>query len=66
MHKKGRESHDTGLKGEQNNGAKLTQSQVDEIRSRYAAGGITYQSLATEHGVTLKTIYRIIKRKLWA
>ena len=60
MREKGRHSH-----GETHAHAKLTEKQVDEIRARYAAGGILQRELALEYGVTEKHISRIINRGQW-
>ena len=46
-------------------GAKLTWDQVVEIRSRYAAGGITQVELGLEFGVGSGTISEIILGKVW-
>jgi predicted transcriptional regulator len=43
----------------------LTVVQVQEIRDRYAAGGISQQALADEYGVRQNTISRIVLRKVW-
>lgn len=45
--------------------AKLVRTQVQEIRERYAAGGITQEALAAEFGVTTLTIGNIVRRKTW-
>lgn len=42
---------------------RLTDAQVDEIRSRYAAGGIRHKDLAAEYGVSQALISMIINRK---
>jgi hypothetical protein len=54
------------LKGADNGNAKLTEEQVIEIRSRYAAGGVSQRKLGDEFGVAQQLISRIIRRKLWA
>lgn len=51
--------------GERNGHAKLTWEAVADIRSRYAAGGITQQRLADEYGVQQATISQIILGKKW-
>lgn len=56
------------LKGENNNApngekspkAKLTDEQVDQIRERYAQGGISHPTLAKQYGVNASHITRII------
>lgn len=40
--------------------AKLTPEQVEEIRSRYAAGGILQRDLAAEYGVSKCTVLMVI------
>jgi hypothetical protein len=52
--------------GEKHPGAKLKEPQVREIREKNATGDITSQQLATEYGVALSTIRRIITRKRWS
>lgn len=52
-------------KGEANGNAKLTESQVREIRKRYAGGGVTYRVLAKEYGIAWFTAASIIKRRNW-
>jgi len=46
-------------------GARLTAHQVKEIRERYAAGDSTQSSLASEYGVTQKTVSKIVNHKSW-
>ena len=48
------------------NTSKLTEFHANEIRGRYAVGGITYRELAAEYGVSAQTIANIIKRVTWA
>lgn len=57
--------HGTDLRGEQHPSAKLTESEVLEIRRRFAEGGVTRQALADEYGVTPRTIGYIISRRIW-
>ena len=45
--------------------AKVVDADVINIRSRYAAGGVTQQALADEYGVDQAEISRIVHRKLW-
>mgnify|MGYP003346091124 CR=1 FL=1 len=52
-------------KGEKHHKAKLTESQVMEIRKRYSTERISYAQLAFEYGVNYKTIYQIINFKVW-
>lgn len=46
-------------------GSKLTWSQVEEIRARYADGGITMTALASEFGVTKENVQCIVRLKTW-
>ena len=53
-------------KGEKHPFAKLTETQVREIRTRYANGGISHRKLAVEYGiVSLGAINSIISRQKW-
>jgi len=45
---------------------KVTARQVDEIRVRYAAGGVTQQALADEYGLTQSAISAIVRRRSWS
>lgn len=62
-----KQSLDTRLKkgGENHPRAALTWEQVDSIRTRYAAGGITYKELALEHGVKIAAIQFIVTYRTW-
>lgn len=51
--------------GENNPRAIVTESQVSEMRSRYAAGRATYNSLRKEYGIGKTTVSHIIKRTSW-
>lgn len=52
--------------GERNHASKVTADQVEEIRSRYASGGVTMLQLASEYGLSSKnTVHAIIRRKNW-
>jgi hypothetical protein len=53
-------------RGEKHGRARLTASQVIEIRRRYAAGGIFQYELAKEYGVSRQLIGFIVNRKLWS
>lgn len=55
-----------GLVGEKHNLAKLTESQVKEIRARKEAGTTSQKDMALEYGVTQSAISEIILRKSWA
>jgi hypothetical protein len=52
-------------KGEKHGNSKLTDTQVREIREKYANGFINKYQLALEYGVSDTTIRDIINRKLW-
>ncbi len=52
--------------GEQNASAKLRESDVREIRSRYDEGLASLATLATMHRVSLTSIRRIVRRELWS
>lgn len=52
-------------RGELHTSSKLTESQVIEIRSRYAAGGSTHRSLGEEYGLNHINIGQIVNRKSW-
>jgi len=47
--------------GETNGNAKLTQQQVDKIRT----SSLPNRTLANQHGVTIETIEKIKKGKTW-
>lgn len=47
--------------GERNGQAKLTNVQVEEIRRRYAAGGITQQVLADEYSISNQHVCKLVK-----
>ena len=53
-------------RGENNNLAKLKEEQVRSIRATYAAGGVSYNSLARQYKVCSDTIRQIVKRWIWA
>lgn len=60
-----REHPEVRAKGERNGGAKLKETQVKEIRHRFAQGDITKKQLAREYNVGESTVGRIIKRTHW-
>lgn len=71
---RGDNNHDSWLKGRHRGGggkgedganSKLTEKQVLEIRSRYAAGGVKEIELGNEFGVTQVMVSRIILRRAW-
>jgi hypothetical protein len=52
-------------RGEQHPAAKLDWAKVRDIRARYAVGGVTCQSLADEYGVSMHTVWDVIKMRYW-
>ena len=60
MVEKGRQS-----RGEEIGISKLTEDNVKEIRSRYAATSVSMAGLAKDYGVRRRTIKRAIRRKTW-
>jgi len=56
--------HGTAVKGENVFGAKLTERDVLDIRTRHSSGE-TYTSLGRKYGVYYTTISKIIERKTW-
>lgn len=54
-----------GPQGEHHHKAILTESDVKEIRQRYALGGVTHEQLGLEYGVHESTISRITLRLNW-
>lgn len=52
-------------RGEQASWAKLTEAQVREIRARYVPRKVTQDYLASEYGVSRRTIGMIIDRVNW-
>ncbi len=54
------------LRGSRHASSKLTEEIVLNIRSAYAAGGVTHQELGKRYGVHASTICKIIRRIMWA
>jgi hypothetical protein len=54
------------FRGERNGRAKLSENEIEAIRQRYAAGGVSQQVIADEYGVTQNLISKIILRQLWS
>lgn len=52
--------------GENNSQHKLTAEQVEAIRSRYAAGGISQQALADHYGLSQPSVSALLRRETWA
>ena len=55
-----------GTGGTRNGHAKLTETEVAEIRERRAAGGTTYTKLSNEFGIAISTVYKIVTGDTWA
>jgi hypothetical protein len=53
------------LRGEANR-SKLTENDVRQMRTLYAAGGITLDQLSAKFGVSGVTCHNIIRRRKWA
>jgi len=53
-------------RGENQGCSKLTETQVREIRTKYANGGVLQRELALEYGVSSPTISLIISRRNWS
>ena len=51
--------------GETHGQSKLTSDQVHQIRSSYAAGGVTQRQLSEVFGVDQTLISQIINKKIW-
>lgn len=54
-----------GQFGERHGMAIITESQVSEIRQRYAAGGISQTALGAEYGLSQTGISQIVMKKCW-
>lgn len=50
---------------EESGGSKLTRAQVDEIRQRYAAGGISQAALGRAFGVVQQEVSNIVRGQTW-
>lgn len=53
------------LRGEQQNGARLTEESVRAIRETYSLRSATQEELALQYGVAKRTISAVITRKTW-
>ena len=58
-------THGRTTTGERNRHAKLSQRQVDELRTRYAEGDVTYPELATEFNLAPNHVGKIIRKLVW-
>lgn len=56
--------HGTTLKGENATQAKLTNAEAQELIDRYEAGGVAYQALSDEYGLTKAGVSAIVKGKV--
>lgn len=52
-------------RGEKQRNAKLTETQIIDIRRRYAVGNVSYNVLSAEYHINKTTISQIILRKTW-
>ncbi len=52
--------------GERQGNARYTEQEIRNIRSRYAAGGISQYALARAYGMDQSTVSSVVRRKLWA
>lgn len=59
------ETHPRSSLGEKNPMAKLTEEKVQEMRKKYAEGGVTHRQLAKEYGVSKMVVTWTLNRKLW-
>lgn len=64
MHRRGRAGR-AGATGSTNSHASLTEAQVVEIRTAFAAGTTTPQQLAHSYGVTAGAVNSILRGKTW-
>lgn len=51
--------------GENNQVAKLTNENVQDIRNRYTRGNVFMKELADEYGVSISNIHAIVHRRSW-
>lgn len=54
-----------GAEGEKHHKAKLTWQRVAEIRAKHAARAATAKDLASEYGVSRRTIYGVVNENFW-
>jgi hypothetical protein len=52
-------------KGESCNLSKLSEERVRDIRTRYAAGGVTQKQLAEEHHISISNVIAVLRRHSW-
>lgn len=56
---------DNAPKGERNNKARLTWEAVRAIRAAYAVGDVTLKTLATQHGVSVPVVSKVVRGEAW-
>lgn len=54
-----------GPVGEASGGAKLTPGKAREIRSAYAAGGVSLRALAERYGVSRDAVHAVVTNRTW-
>ena len=52
-------------RGASHHNAKITQEIADDIRRRYASGGVTQQALANEYDIAQRTVSQIVRGLAW-
>jgi predicted XRE-type DNA-binding protein len=63
---KGRASNGAHVhRGSRHGNSKLTEAVVAEIRQRYAAGGVSQQTLANHFGVSQSVVSELVNRVGW-
>ncbi len=58
-------SPNRGVVGAKNPNVKLNWEKVDAIRAAYSAGGVIYQQLADQYGVSKVLIGQIVRFRIW-
>lgn len=58
-------AHGTAQVGEKNGYARLTDTQVVEMRALYAGGGWSFKRIAQRYRVHIKTAHQAIRRRTW-
>lgn len=56
---------DRQAKGERNASSKLKETDVIEIRDKYASGVWSLSGLAADYGVSIHTVYMAVKHRTW-
>ncbi len=54
------------LRGESNPQAKLTATEIEEVRALAAAGSVTYREIGARYGLHYNSVGRIVRRERWA